>query len=597
MQVDECIASIMVYQEQQEREFLNAVYKLYVVHHPKYDREIEFLSKLVSEHACELVFEQYQFATTTAKHNFHEAVPGVYLIQSASDEEDALDEPLSEYFALNFENIIPTQLLNSRWLLASLRVESELPQLCGESFRVSRVLKETNTCWDFNRKFREANFIATSISEQLSRLGMVEYRVAMDALRGVAKLFKRGQYNTIPGLGGNPGFEYESSSIIVDTAGNGNQQTSEGAMVTKAVGVVQVTKSNTFDTASLSMVSASSVESTQVGAESLELGTGSVELGTEGKELRSGNEPPNENKCQCPELVPANLTDFEIVSPPRARGRLKQKPKAVKAKRKQTITMVQDDLDMHDRQMSLLSVRELLDGEPTYTSSHEKLLQFKQFMFSSRPKAPIAHEIAKLPPTKPLIQLEEVVRVFPMELINKCMAKVTAYQSKKGSVGDATSTGDRRPCGVHKLDYSAHEKVAHGPIVTDRGHFKRALVGATKSMKVLWPINCNNNHWCAVLMDLQKGRVYIYDSMATSYTTSVRVVAEQLITTLAADVRPSSRFMTHDPGLGVQTDSYNCGVYVLLAFELFCGSEPLGHLDKKTLQCMRYRYLCMCMAK
>ncbi|POM62998.1 hypothetical protein PHPALM_27779 [Phytophthora palmivora] len=45
----------------------------------------------------------------------------------------------------------------------------------------------------------------------------------------------------------------------------------------------------------------------------------------------------------------------------------------------------------------------------------------------------------------------------------------------------------------------------------------------------------------------------------------------------------------------VQSDSYNCGVYVLLAFEIFCGSESLGHLDKKTLQCMRYRYLRMCM--
>ncbi|OWZ12419.1 Glycoside hydrolase [Phytophthora megakarya] len=61
------------------------------------------------------------------------------------------------------------------------------------------------------------------------------------------------------------------------------------------------------------------------------------------------------------------------------------------------------------------------------------------------------------------------------------------------------------------------------------------------------------------------------------------------------EARPSTRLVNHDPGLGIQTDSYICGVYVLLAFEMFCGSEPLGNLSKTTLQCLRYRYLCMCL--
>jgi hypothetical protein len=135
--------------------------------------------------------------------------------------------------------------------------------------------------------------------------------------------------------------------------------------------------------------------------------------------------------------------------------------------------------------------------------------------------------------------------------------------------------------------------ISNGAVTTDSGHLKRALAGVTKEMKVLFPINCNNNHWCAVLMDLKKGRVY--GSMASSYAASVRAVAQQMILMLSDGVRPSARLVTHDPGLGVQSDSYNCGVYVLLAFEMFCGSEPLGHLDKKTLQCMRYRYLRMCM--
>ncbi|OWZ16790.1 Glycoside hydrolase [Phytophthora megakarya] len=57
------------------------------------------------------------------------------------------------------------------------------------------------------------------------------------------------------------------------------------------------------------------------------------------------------------------------------------------------------------------------------------------------------------------------------------------------------------------------------------------------------------------------------------------------------EARPSTRLINHDPGL----DSYNGGVYVLLAFEMFCGSEPLGNLSKTTLQYLRYRYLCMCL--
>ncbi|ETP53737.1 hypothetical protein F442_01382 [Phytophthora nicotianae P10297] len=64
---------------------------------------------------------------------------------------------------------------------------------------------------------------------------------------------------------------------------------------------------------------------------------------------------------------------------------------------------------------------------------------------------------------------------------------------------------------------------------------------------------------------------------------------------LVERAQPSVRVGTYESGLGVQVDSYNCGVYVLLAFEIFCGAEPLGHVDKKTLQCLRYRYLRMCM--
>jgi hypothetical protein len=52
----------------------------------------------------------------------------------------------------------------------------------------------------------------------------------------------------------------------------------------------------------------------------------------------------------------------------------------------------------------------------------------------SKPKPPIAHEITKLPATKTLLRPEEIVRIFPMDLITKCMATVSAYQRKHRGV-------------------------------------------------------------------------------------------------------------------------------------------------------------------
>ncbi|KAK1932479.1 hypothetical protein P3T76_012063 [Phytophthora citrophthora] len=34
----------------------------------------------------------------------------------------------------------------------------------------------------------------------------------------------------------------------------------------------------------------------------------------------------------------------------------------------------------------------------------------------------------------------------------------------------------------------------NGAIATESGYFRRALPGATKEIKILCPLNCNNNH-------------------------------------------------------------------------------------------------------
>ncbi|KAG2940958.1 hypothetical protein PC117_g10382 [Phytophthora cactorum] len=116
--------------------------------------------------------------------------------------------------------------------------------------------------------------------------------------------------------------------------------------------------------------------------------------------------------------------------------------------------------------------------------------------------------------------------------------------------------------------------VMDGQVEADKEAIRNEMAGLSEE-KVLFPVNCNWNHWCFMVMNLEKGKM--------------------LISLLPNGARPSQCVQTYESGLGVQVNSYNCGVYVLLASKVFCGAEPLGRLDKKTLQCLRYRYLRMCM--
>nr|KAE8923541.1 hypothetical protein PF009_g26210 [Phytophthora fragariae] len=147
------------------------------------------------------------------------------LIQHNSDNEDALDEPRAEYSvnkrdwvcsclfmssrllpcrhvfylrkALNYENVIPTQLLNPRWLISTLRSKNDVVEFSGESFAMAPVMQEPNVVWDSNRKFREASAVTKTINEHLSGLGMREYKTAIRALHNIATLFKHGQFDVI----------------------------------------------------------------------------------------------------------------------------------------------------------------------------------------------------------------------------------------------------------------------------------------------------------------------------------------------------------------------------------------------------------------
>eukprot|EP00644_Phytophthora_capsici_P003503 jgi/Phyca11/116822/e_gw1.31.388.1 len=145
--------------------------------------------------------------------------------------------------------------------------------------------------------------------------------------------------------------------------------------------------------------------------------------------------------------------------------------------------------------------------------------------------------------------------------------------------------------GVVTIDSSHVGVVVNGKNTTDMEGLASLFAGVSDE-KVLVPINCNGNHWCAIMIDLSTESIYTYDPMSSSYAASVRAVAHKLVGVLPI---PKDRYhhQSYASSIGIQTDNYNCGIYVLLAFEAFTGASDVGYVNKQRLQLLRYRYLCM----
>lgn len=229
MELAECVAAIMYYQCREEKLFMDRVFKLTVTHDSKYDIEMSRLANIVSKHASELVFDQYSYAMSGARHNYSEPVPEMILMQYVSTDEDALDEysqqhainkrnwecsclfmtthllPCRYFFflrrALKCETIIPMQHLHPRWLLSSVRAKFGVASCPSQPFAVKKVVKKSgNAAWDSNRKYREALRVASTIGDTMRSFGMQDYRVALRALHQVAQLFKHRKFAGIAGL-------------------------------------------------------------------------------------------------------------------------------------------------------------------------------------------------------------------------------------------------------------------------------------------------------------------------------------------------------------------------------------------------------------
>ncbi|KUG01940.1 hypothetical protein AM587_10004841 [Phytophthora nicotianae] len=78
------------------------------------------------------------------------------------------------------------------------------------------------------------------------------------------------------------------------------------------------------------------------------------------------------------------------------------------------------------------------------------------------------------------------------------------------------------------FDSSTLGIVVDGSVSTSNEIIREALAGVTNE-KVLIPVNCNGNQWCAIIMYLAGGVVHVYDSSSSSYLVSVRAVAQKIV--------------------------------------------------------------------
>ncbi|KAL3656799.1 hypothetical protein V7S43_018256 [Phytophthora oleae] len=148
---------------------------------------------------------------------------------------------------------------------------------------------------------------------------------------------------------------------------------------------------------------------------------------------------------------------------------------------------------------------------------------------------------------------------------------------------------------ITALDCTLFGQVENGVTTTHIDVIKSALCGICTG-KILIPINCIGNHWCGIMIDMEAGKINYYDPMQSSYTKDVRALAERIASLLPMPNTERIRVIPYSTDMGIQMDTYNCGVYVLLAFEMFADPEAseLQQITRKALAYLRYRYLVLC---
>ncbi|KAI9989628.1 hypothetical protein PInf_019913 [Phytophthora infestans] len=333
--------------------------------------------------------------------------------------------------------------------------------------------------------------------------------------------------------------------------------------------------------------------------------------------------------------------------------------------------MAKEDSEMHSKNMTIATLARALEVYPTYTSASSTVIKYKVLMVDKNVTAPIAYKLAKLPANKTIIDADELVRVFPKDLLRKCTKKVTALQTASENLSEPEVVVEIPGLGVFKTSTLATMKRYHisiqtahlvdrvirwcqtinfdipmppafktqedpdrkakversqllAPEIAAKGclgdttmvHLLEKLFGTKSSIvvgssyliavesptkvtldsdrladlllglsfeKVIIAVNAHGNHWCAIMLDVSARILYTYDPMESSYRIGLRTAVHNLSLMVPGRDKHRIRIQTYEPQLGIQTDSYNSDIYVLLAFEVFAGADTPGCLDKKSI--------------
>ncbi|ETK82055.1 hypothetical protein F441_12745 [Phytophthora nicotianae CJ01A1] len=93
---------------------------------------------------------------------------------------------------------------------------------------------------------------------------------------------------------------------------------------------------------------------------------------------------------------------------------------------------------------------------------------------------------------------------------------------------------------------------------------------------VLIPFLCNGMHWCSIMARLSTSEVFYYDPMLSCFGNQAKAVAKTIQPLLSPSGSTRVRVRPYVFSLRTQTYSYNCGLFVLVAFEMFCGASSPG---------------------
>ncbi|OWY96311.1 hypothetical protein PHMEG_00033450, partial [Phytophthora megakarya] len=104
------------------------------------------------------------------------------------------------------------------------------------------------------------------------------------------------------------------------------------------------------------------------------------------------------------------------------------------------------------------------------------------------------------------------------------------------------------------------------------------------------PVNVDK-HWCGIMIDMDTGDVQVYDPLSSSDQADVVSVAKKLTAFIMPTPAKRFRQSTFVSGLGMQSDTYNWGIYVMAAFQKFYGGAIIEGGSRQHLIQLRLQYM------